>query len=132
MVVVAGRNDAIRFSLLCLRLFRDLPFPAIAATLYTTRAAFMIATDQGLTKTYNALKDPDDTRPEILELRELHELLDRAVLDAYGQSQILVPPFCGADPSALERFEDEVLDFLFARNEALAKKEAREAKRAQS
>ena len=84
--------------------FETFPFPEesaledIAAELYETRASFMVETDQGLTKTYNALKDPANTDPPILHLRELHEQLDRAVLDAYGQSYIEVPPYCGADP----------------------------------
>lgn len=96
----------------------------IATDVYRRRAEFMVATDQGLTKTYNALKDPDDTRPEILHLRRLHEDLDRAVLEAYGESHIKVPAYCGASESDLERFEDEVLDFLFALNEQRAKEEA--------
>lgn len=106
------------------------PLEAIAKTLYETRAAFMVSTDQGLTKTYNALKDPDDTRPEIEHLRRLHEQLDRAVLDAYGQTTITVPAYVGASARELERFEDEVLDFLFALNEKRAKEEARAASKA--
>ena len=108
----------------------DAPLEAIAAELYETRATFMVDTDQGLTKTYNALKDPENTDLRIVHLRQLHEQLDRAVLDAYGQSHIEVPPYCGADPTTLERFEDEVLDFLFALNEQRAKEEAKAASRA--
>ena len=77
-------------------------------------------------------RDPEDTRPEVAHLRQLHEDLDRAVLAAYGQSQIEVPPYCGAPPEALQRFEDEVLDFLFALNEERAEQEARATKRAKS
>ncbi|MGH1341621.1 MAG: Eco57I restriction-modification methylase domain-containing protein [Nannocystales bacterium] len=108
----------------------DAPLEAIATELYETRATFMVDTDQGLTKTYNALKDPENTDPRILHLRQLHEQLDRAVLDAYGQSHIEVPPYCGADSTTLERFEDEVLDFLFALNEQRAKEEASASSRA--
>jgi hypothetical protein len=100
------------------------PLEAIAERLYTTRAAYMVATDQGLTKTYNALTDPTNTDPEVEHLRRLHEQLDRAVLDAYGQTSITVPPYTGATPEQLERFQDEVLEFLFARNALLAKREA--------
>jgi len=100
------------------------PLEAIAERLYTTRAAYMIATDQGLTKTYNALTDPTNTDPEVENLRRLHEQLDRAVLDAYGQTGIAVPPYTGATPEQLERFQDEVLEFLLARNALLAKREA--------
>lgn len=122
--------------------FETFPFPlesalysgtglaAVSALLYEQRAAFMLDTDQGLTKTYNALKDPDNTDPSILHLRQLHEQLDRAVLDAYGQSHIEVPPYCGADPTTLELFEDQVLDFLFALNEQRAEEEAKAGSRA--
>ena len=43
------------------------------------RAKYMVDTDQGLTKTYNALKDPACEDPRILDLRRLHEEMDRAV-----------------------------------------------------
>ena len=121
--------------------FETFPFPpeqtlapgatveAISSELYETRAIFMADTAQGLTKTYNALKDPESIDPRILHLRQLHEQLDRAVLDAYDQSHIEVPPYWGADPNTLERFEDEVLDFLFALNEQRAKEEAKAASR---
>lgn len=97
------------------------PLEAIAKRLYETRANYMLTTNLGLTKTYNALTDPTDTTPEIQHLRDLHEQLDRAVLDAYGQASIQVPPYAGASPEALEQFEDAVLEFLFARNALLAK-----------
>lgn len=110
----------------------DKPLEAIAERLYTTRAAYMVATDQGLTKTYNALTDATNTAPEVENLRRLHEQLDRAVLDAYGQSSITVPPYTGAPPEQLERFQDQVLEFLFARNALLAKREAAAQARAKS
>jgi hypothetical protein len=97
------------------------PLEAIAQRLYETRAEHMRMTNQGLTKTYNALNDPTDSSPAIQHLRDLHEQLDRAVLDAYEQSAILVPPYVGASAEALEQFEDAVLEFLFARNGLLAK-----------
>ncbi len=40
--------------------------------------------DVGLTATYNRFHDPLDQDPRILELRALHDQMDRAVLDAYG------------------------------------------------
>jgi hypothetical protein len=48
----------------------------------------MVKNDQGLTKTYNRFHDPDERDPGILKLRELHAAIDRAVLDAYGWSDI--------------------------------------------
>ena len=44
--------------------------------------------DEGLTKTYNRFHDPDETDPEIAKLRDLHAAMDRAVLDAYGWTDI--------------------------------------------
>ena len=79
----------------------------------------MVDTNQGLTKTYNALKDPASTDPRILDLRRLHENMDRAVLAAYGWSDVAVPPYCpltGDDRAALQAFEDEVIDRLFVLN----------------
>jgi hypothetical protein len=52
------------------------------------RATLMVRNDEGLTKTYNRFHDPDESDPEILHLRELHAAMDRAVLDAYGWSDI--------------------------------------------
>jgi hypothetical protein len=55
---------------------------------YDFRAALMIGNNEGLTKTYNRFHDPDEFDPDILKLRELHSAMDRAVLDAYGWSDI--------------------------------------------
>jgi len=80
----------------------------------------MVERNQGLTTTYNQLKDPACDDPEILALRRLHEDLDRAVLAAYRWSDIPVPPFetptTPAARTAQESFEDEIIDRLFALN----------------
>ncbi len=52
------------------------------------RAALMIRNDEGLTKTYNRFHDPTNHEPDIVRLRELHAAMDRAVLDAYGWTDI--------------------------------------------
>lgn len=144
--------------------FETFPFPqedprtvipeleAIGEQLYEARAKYMVDTDQGLTKTYNALKDPHCTDERIVALRALHEEMDRAVLRAYprlpgvgqsagsklpgvgskdpdvvGWSDIPVPPFCistDEDKALLQAFEDEVIDRLFVLNADRAKKEA--------
>jgi hypothetical protein len=44
----------------------------------------MVERDEGFTKTYNRFHDPEETDEDILELRELHAAMDRAVLGAYG------------------------------------------------
>ncbi len=59
-----------------------------ASDYYDFRARLMIANNEGLTKTYNRFHDPDERSPEIAELRELHAAMDRAVLDAYGWTDI--------------------------------------------
>ena len=55
---------------------------------YEFRAALMVRNDEGMTRTYNRFHDPYENDPEIERLRELHAAMDRAVLDAYGWSDI--------------------------------------------
>jgi hypothetical protein len=102
----------------------------IGQRLYDTRAQFMSDTQQGLTTTYNLLKDPDCHDPRIEELRRLHEEMDRAVLAAYGWDDISVPPYgtptMDAGRRALEAFEDEVIDRLFVLNAQRAEEEKRQ------
>ncbi|WP_437767960.1 DNA methyltransferase [Sorangium sp. So ce281] len=122
--------------------FETFPFPnpesraiiptleSIGEKLYETRARFMVDTNQGLTKAYNALKDPANDDPRILELRALHEEMDRAVLAAYGWSDIAVPPYCpktDEDRAAVQAFEDEVIDRLFVLNAKRADQEKQAA-----
>jgi hypothetical protein len=109
------------------RLNPDSPIDRIGHQLYETRAALMLAHGQGLTTTYNQLKDPDCTDPEIQKLRDLHLDMDRAVLAAYGWDDIDPPPY--TDPvtpaahRAKEAFEDEIIDRLFALNATRAAEE---------
>jgi MmeI, target recognition domain len=55
---------------------------------YEFRAALMLKNNEGLTATYNRFHDPEEESPDILQLRELHAEMDRAVLDAYGWTDI--------------------------------------------
>jgi hypothetical protein len=55
---------------------------------YDFRAAMMVRNRKGLTKTYNRFHDPGEMSSDIVELRRLHDALDRAVLDAYGWTNI--------------------------------------------
>ncbi len=48
----------------------------------------MVRNNEGLTKSYNRFHDPDERDPNILKLRQLHALMDRAVLGAYGWTDI--------------------------------------------
>ena len=55
---------------------------------YEFRAELMVSNNEGMTKTYNRFHDPNEDDPRILRLRELHADMDRAVLDAYGWTDI--------------------------------------------
>ena len=78
--------------------FETFPFPdrwgsrpnleAVGKTYYDHRAALMVANSEGLTKTYNRFHDPYESSPGILELRNLHTAMDRAVLAAYDWTDI--------------------------------------------
>lgn len=78
--------------------FETFPFPencetnpileTIGKEYYEYRAALMVCNNQGLTDTYNRFHDPDENHPDILKLRQIHDACDRAVLDAYGWSDI--------------------------------------------
>ncbi|RKI00699.1 hypothetical protein D7Y15_37670 [Corallococcus sp. AB030] len=113
--------------------FETFPFPpepaftaldTLGAQLDTERRAYMTANGVGLTTTYNRLKDDTVTDPAVQSLRTLHEAVDRAVLDAYGWTDVQVPPYCGATAAQLEAFEDDVLDRLFDLNAQRAREEA--------
>jgi hypothetical protein len=100
----------------------------IGQELYDARARFMVETDPGLTKTYNAIKDPACDDPRVIGLRRMHEAMDRAVLDAYGWTDVAVPPYCpatDADRAAVQAFEDEVIDRLYVLNAERAEEEGR-------
>jgi hypothetical protein len=98
----------------------------IGHRLYDFRAKYMIDENVGLTITYNRLKDPACIEPRILELRKLHEEMDRKVLDAYGWSDVEVPPYCPMnddDRKKLAAFEDVIIDRLFVLNAKRAEEE---------
>jgi hypothetical protein len=128
-------GDTLSYSSGC---FETFPFPKpdprtvipaledIGQRLYDLRAKYMVDDNVGLTITYNRLKDPSCTEPRILELRNLHEEMDRQVLAAYADGDpegrwldLEVPPYCplnDAEKKKLEAFEDGVIDRLFVLN----------------
>jgi hypothetical protein len=55
---------------------------------YEFRAALMTRNNEGMTKTYNRFHNPEEQHPDIQKLRELHAVMDRAVLAAYGWADI--------------------------------------------
>lgn len=78
--------------------FETFPFPGIGTLhlqmqdagrdYYQFRTDLMAGNRQGLTATYNRFHDPEEDDPDILRLRELHDAMDRAALDAYGWTDI--------------------------------------------
>ncbi|WP_199325140.1 type IIL restriction-modification enzyme MmeI [Phormidium sp. FACHB-1136] len=67
----------------------DSALEEIGKAYYEYRADLMVRKNEGLTATYNRFHDPHEDDPDILKLRELHDQMDRAVLDAYGWTDIL-------------------------------------------
>jgi hypothetical protein len=59
---------------------------------YERRSQIMQKYQKGLTALYNEFHNPDSCWPEIGELRELHDAMDRAALVAYGWQDI--QPVC--------------------------------------
>ena len=59
-----------------------------AEQLLKSRDGVMQRLSEGLTTTYNRFHDPSERDPGILGLRELHDAIDCAVLDAYGWTDI--------------------------------------------
>jgi hypothetical protein len=55
---------------------------------YQFRADLMIRSNEGLTATYNRFHDPNERSVDIRRLRELHDEMDRAVLDSYGWTDL--------------------------------------------
>jgi len=94
---------------------------------YEARAALMVRHNEGLTTTYNRFHDPTEDNLGILRLRELHAVLDSAVLAAYGWSDL--PTACEFIPDYQEvnadgepvaksiryRWSDAVRDEVLAR-----------------
>jgi hypothetical protein len=109
----ATLKDDLAYSLSdCLRTF---PFPrgfenhpaleAAGQTYYDFRAALMVRNNEGLTKTYNRFHDPGEMSSDIVELRRLHDAMDRAVLDAYCWTDL--QPVCDFFPEFDEEEDEE-------------------------
>jgi len=84
--------------------FETFPFPpdwhddpvleATGARYYQLRAELMLRANEGLTALYNRFHDPNERSPDILELRERHAAIDRAVLTAHGWSDLAARVTC--------------------------------------
>jgi hypothetical protein len=55
---------------------------------YRYRAELISRTEKGLTETYNRFHDKGKSHDELQRLRDLHAEMDRAVLDAYGWTDL--------------------------------------------
>ena len=66
----------------------DRSLEAAGRSYYEYRAALMVENNEGMTKTYNRFHDMYETDSRIRQLRELHACMDRAVLAAYGWTDI--------------------------------------------
>src|ERR1022692_2095263 len=109
-----GRTVDIRYRTVHPYVHLILPFPNlesnaaledIGRTYYKCRAKIMQLHNKGLTTLYNQFHNPDFEWPEIEELRELHDCMDRAVLNAYGWSDI--QPRCEFIPEFDDEDDDE-------------------------
>ena len=78
---------------------------SVGATYYQHRGGLMLSRSEGLTKTYNRFHDPGELSSDIAELRRLHDDMDRAVLDAYGWTDL--QPQCDFFPEFDDDEEDE-------------------------
>lgn len=97
--------------------FETFPFPEgweqnpvleqVGERYYTFRAQVMIDHNEGLTDTYNRFHDPHEGDASIMTLRALHSDMDRAVLEAYGWSDLNTA--CGFGLEYLELDEDSTL-----------------------
>jgi hypothetical protein len=114
--------------------YENFPFPNASSELEAAgenynneRAEVMVKLQLGLTKLSNRLNSPDDHSPGIIRLRELHAAMDKAVLNAYGWSDI-VPAYefsgdyeneDGSAGSVRLNFTEEVRDEILRRLLAL-------------
>jgi hypothetical protein len=91
----SSMKDDLRYTTPCFDTFprptdaRATRLGAVGSAYYRIRAQVMETNREGLTKTYNRFHDPDEHGPQFENLRELHEAMDRTVLDAYGWGDIL-------------------------------------------
>lgn len=123
-LTAGARGEGIRYS--ASECFDAFPFPEpspltalraverAARALCETRSRYLMDNQIGLTETYNRLLDPKRADTALVELRELHVDLDRAVVAAYRWADLKVPAF----GETTGDFESAVIDRLFELNAA--------------
>jgi hypothetical protein len=114
--------------------YENFPFPPSSPGLEEAgqrfdeeRSSRMVSLGLGLTPLGNRFNDPDDHSPGVIRLRDRHAAMDKAVLDAYGWSDI-VPAYefsgdyeneDGSAGSVRLNFTEEVRDEILRRLLAL-------------
>ncbi|MGI5420340.1 hypothetical protein [Actinomadura luteofluorescens] len=76
--------------------FETLPLPEVTSEMRALgdrldrfRRDLMLARQAGLTRTYNMVHDPRCMDIDIVELRQIHEMIDEAVCRAYGWDELV-------------------------------------------
>ena len=92
-----------------------------AEELHTYRSELMLDTHLGLTRTYNRFHSASERESDIVQLRELHVSLDRAVCDAYGWGDVKLDhrhwqTAHGARFTVAPHAKSEILDLLLELN----------------
>jgi hypothetical protein len=94
----------------------------LGEALHAHRSTLMLDRQEGLTKTYNHVHDPNDHADDIARLRAIHVELDYAVRDAYGWDFDLGHDFHDTKFGTRYTFapvaRQEVLDCLLELNQA--------------
>lgn len=129
-------GDGLRYS--ATDCFAPFPFPSrdpatsipsletLGEEVHQGRQLFARGRRIGLTETYNALHDGANDEPDVVALRQLHEQLDEAVLNAYGWRDLAVPRYSGfGSASSIEgdTFADSIAGRLFELNAERARGE---------
>ncbi len=99
---------------------------------FAHRAKLMIATNEGMTKTYNRFHDADEQSDAIKNLRKLHDELDHSVLRAYGWddlAQELSPEFLTAETEDDQTYQGRYFWKADGRDKVLARLLALNAER---
>ncbi|MGY3200472.1 hypothetical protein [Streptomyces sp. TE5632] len=83
----------------------------VGGRLHAHRQRLMLSRGMGLTDTYNLVHESECQDPEIVELRRIHEEIDRATVEAYGWHDLLDDS--GQTPPADPTHETFLLDHGF-------------------
>ena len=124
-----GSADALTYN--PSKVFTTFPFAASINSLIEPgraycdyRAIIMHSRSEGKTKLYNRFHDPDETNLDISRLRDLHHLMDQAVLRAYGWNDLAntaAPEFLTEETEPEHRYQNRLFWPAPFRDEVLAR-----------